>query len=278
MEDAGSAWQKLESLDKIARNPVENHGVSTRRTVMKKTGIFLLILAVIAATVLLWLRGNLDGLVRDAIARYGSEMTQAKVSVGSVKITVSSGEGIISGLVIGNPKGFKTPQALNIQEFAVAIDPASIAGDVVTVKKIAIIAPDVGYEKGDTMTNFDAIQKNIADYLGPADNKPSEGGKKLIVEELTIRNAKVDVSSAFMAGKSIVVDLPDITLRNLGKAKGGITPGELGREIVGALQKQLTHAVNFDKLGKAIDESASAAAKEATEATGEAVDKIKSLF
>lgn len=46
------------------------------------------------------------------------------------------------------------------------------------------------------MTNFDAIQKHIADYLGPAGSK--DGGKKLIVELLTIRNAKAQASAAFM--------------------------------------------------------------------------------
>ncbi|HQR51063.1 MAG TPA: hypothetical protein PKW44_05445 [Methylophilaceae bacterium] len=245
---------------------------------MKKLGLALLVLIVIVASALLWLRGNLDGLVRDAIAKYGSEMTQARVSVDGVKISAASGKGIISGLAIGNPKGFKTPRALNIQEFTVAIDPATIAGDVVTVKKIAIIAPNVVYEKGETMTNFDAIQNNIANYLGPSDNKTSEGGKKLIVEKLTIRGARAEVSAAFMDGKTVTVDLPDLTLRNMGKAKGGITPGELGQEIAGALQKQLAHAVNFDKIGKAIGESASATAKEAAEASGKAVDKVKSLF
>jgi len=242
---------------------------------MKKLGIALLVLLVIAAGALFWLRGNLDGLVRNAIAKYGSEMTQAKVSVGGVKITAANGEGIISDLNIGNPKGFKTAYAFKVKEFTVVIDPASIAGDVVTVRKIAIIAPDVIYEKNDTTTNFDAIQKNIADYLGPSESKP---GKKLIVEELTIQGAQAQASAAFMDGKTVNVSLPDITLRNLGKAKGGITPGELGQEIAGALKKQLSSAVSFDKLSKAVSEKAGEAAQAAKDSGGKALDKVKSLF
>lgn len=242
---------------------------------MKKIGIGLAVVLMVIAGAIYWLHGNLDGLVRDAIAKYGSEMTQAKVSVDGVKITMADGQGIISGLTIGNPKGFKTAYAFKVKEFTVAIDPASITGDVVTVKKIAIIAPHIIYEKGDAMTNFDAIQKNITDYIGPSDNKKSSGGKKLIVEELTIRGAKAEASAAFLANKSVEVDLPDLTLRNLGKAKGGVTPGELGQEIAGALKKQLTGSINFDKLGKALQEKAKGVVGNAA---GDAIGKVKNLF
>lgn len=245
---------------------------------MKKLGIVVIAVVAIIAAGLFWLRGNLDGLVRDAIAKYGSEMTQAQVSVGGVKISATDGQGVISDLVVGNPKGFKTAHAFAVKEFTVAVDPASLTGDVITVRKIAIVAPNVVYEKGDAMTNFDAIQKNIADYLGPSDGKSSQGGKKLIVEELTVTGAKAKAAAPFMDGQTMTVDLPDISLHNMGKSKGGITPGELGKEIAGALQKQLSNAVNFDKLGKAISEKAGATVESAKKAAGSATDKIKDLF
>ena len=240
---------------------------------MKKVGIALLVIIAVIAGALYWLRNNLDGLVRDAIAQYGSEMTQAKVSVGSVKIDAVNGEGIISDFEIGNPQGFKTPYAFKVKEFTVAIDPATLTGNVITVKKIAIVAPDVIYEKGDNMTNFDAIQKNIADYLGPSEQTSSEG-KKLIVEEFKLRDAKAQAAAAFMDGKTVDVDLPDLTMRNIGKKEGGITPGELGQRIAGAMKKQLSGAISFDKLGKAAQQAGEAIGG----AASDAADKIKNLF
>jgi hypothetical protein len=105
------------------------------------------------------------------------------------------------------------------------------------------------------MTNFDAIQKNIASYLGPTDAKQDskKDGRKLIVEELTIRGAKAEASAAFMTGKTVSVALPDITMRNLGKARGGITPGELGQQVAGVLIAKLGSAVNFEGLLKSTD-------------------------
>jgi hypothetical protein len=232
---------------------------------MKKPAIAILVIATIAGAVLYWLSGNLDGLIKSALASHGSAMTKAPVSVVAVKIAPADGKGTISDLVIGNPAGFNSSHALKVGRIDVEVDLGSVAKDVILIRRIAVHGPDVIYEKGDAMTNFDAIQKNIAGYLGPADNNRS--GKKLIVEELTIRDAKAHASAAFLNGRSVSVPLPDITLKNLGKAKGGITPGELGQEVAGALKAKLTGAIRFDRLLKSTGE--------VLESTGA---KVKGLF
>jgi len=228
---------------------------------MKKLVTILLVLVAVIGAVIFWLSGNIDNLIKNAVARYGNAMTQAKVSVDTVKIAPTDGKGTISNLVIGNPAGFKTAYAIKVGRIDVDIDIASVTKDVILIHRIAIHAPDVIYEKGDSMTNFDAIQKNITSYLGPADSQ--KGGKKLIAEELTIRDAKAQASAAFMRGKTLNVPLPDITLKNIGKAQGGISPGELGQEVAGALKARLTGAVSFDRL---------------TKSTGEALDKAGTAF
>ncbi len=229
---------------------------------MKKLALITAALAVVVAAGLFWLRGNLDGLVKDAVATYGSAMTQANVSVGAVEIRAGDGTGVIRDLSIGNPAGFKTAHALKVDRIEVGIDIASVARDVVTIHRIAIVEPDVIYEKGEAMTNFDAIQKNIAAYLGPAGNNTADGGKKLIVEEFTVRNARAEASAAFLQGKTVAVLLPDITLRDLGKRKGGISAGELGQEIAQAMKQNLAAAVSFDSLarsaGQALDKAGNA--------------------
>lgn len=221
----------------------------------KKFAAALIILATIAAAAMFWLSENVDGLLKTAITTYGGAMTQAQVGVDAVQVAPADGRGTIRNLVIGNPAGFKTSHAIKVAQIDVVIDIASLTRDVVVVRRIAINSPDVVYEKGDSMTNFDAIQKNIATYLGPAESPRNDKGKKLIVEELIIREAKAQASAAFMDGKTITVPLPDITLRNLGKAKGGISPGELGQEVAGALKARLTGAISFDRLMKSAGET-----------------------
>lgn len=222
---------------------------------MKKITAALLVLALIVGAAVFWLSGNIDGLIKNSITDYGSAMTQAKVSVDAVKIAPVDGKGTISNLVIGNPAGFKTAHAIKVRQIDVDIDIASVTRDVVVIRRIAIDAPDVIYEKGETLTNFDAIQKNIARYLGPDNGAKDDQGKKLIVEELTIRNAKTQASAAFMNGKTVSVPLPDITMKNIGKAKGGISPGELGKEVANTLEARLSSAVSFSRLMKPADEA-----------------------
>lgn len=215
---------------------------------MKKiVAVALLLVIAAVAGALFWLRGNLDGLVKDAIEKYGSAMVKAPVRVEAVEIKPSDGRGAIRGLSIGNPAGFHTPYALKAEEIEVAIDLATLTRDVVTLNRIAITAPDVIYEKGDAMTNVDAIEKNIAEYLGPS---KQEGGKKLIVLEFSMRKAKAQASAAFMKEKTVTVSLPDIELHDVGKAQGGLTPGELGQVIAAAVKQKLTGAISFDRLMK----------------------------
>lgn len=221
---------------------------------MKKVIYLLIALLLVAVGVgVFWLRGNLDGLVAQAIRDYGSAMTQATVKVDSVKIQTTDGRGELRGLFVGNPKGFKTDHALKADVVELEVDVASLAKDVVVIRKVVVLAPDVIYEKGDTMTNFDALLKNVGHYLNP-EGKPKDpkNEKKYIVEDFVLRDIKTQASAAFMDGKTVTVSLPDIHLRDLGKAKGGATAGELTQEIIAAIKAKLTGAVSFDNMLKSV--------------------------
>lgn len=211
--------------------------------------LFALLLLVILGSVY-WLHGNLNHLVKNGIDSYGAAITGVPVKVESVDLAPTDGRGKLSGLLIGNPAGFKSPYALKVGKVELEVELPSLTQDVVVIKKIAVVSPDVFYEKGDAMTNFDAIQKNIANYLGPS--SPDSKGKKLIVQELIVSNAKAHATAPFLGDKTITANLPDLHLRDLGKAKGGITPGELGQEITNALEQRLKASLSFDRLVKSV--------------------------
>ncbi len=193
-----------------------------------------------------WLHWNLDRLVQQAIARHGSEITGASVTVAGARLETANGRGELRGLRIGNPAGFKTLYAVQADRIELELDLITLASDVVVIRKIAVIGPDVIYEKGERQTNFDALQAQIAKAVGQSAN--AGPGKKLIVQELVVRNARAQASAAFMGGKTVSVTLPDLLLRDLGKAEGGLTPAQLGQRIASAVEKRLTAAVSFDKL------------------------------
>jgi hypothetical protein len=216
---------------------------------VKKLSISLLTVILIVAGGAYWLHFHLDGVVKDAITHYGSAMTQTKVEVDSVEIRAHDGTGVIRGLRVANPPEFKTPYAVQVAAIEVSLDINSLTKDVVLVKRIGIEAPDVIYEKAGAVTNFDVLQKNITHYLG-ASEKRETSGKRLIVEELRMRDGQARASAAVLQGQAIATALPDLELRDLGKDKGGVSPGELGQEIVSALRHKLAIAVSLDKLAE----------------------------
>lgn len=215
---------------------------------MKKPYIVLLaVLLVLAAGMFyLWLANPLNAWVKAAIENYGSEMTQAKVSVSDVDLSPADGKGVLSGLALGNPDGFKTPYAFKAGHIELALEPASLTGKVVLIRKIQVDAPYISYEKNGGITNFDAIQRNVQRYIGASRQAPKEERKdemKMIIESLVIRNAKVNYNGL------MDLKLPDIELRNLGKKKGGATSAEVTNAIVAELNRKL--AIELAKVAAA---------------------------
>jgi hypothetical protein len=204
-----------------------------------------------------WLYGNLDAIVARAIARYGSQMSGAKVSVEAVQLRSTDGIGVVRGLTIGNPPGFRSDHALKVGVIEVAIDVRTLTDPVVVVKRIAIDSPDIIYEKGDGLTNFDAIQQNIARSLAspgsPAQTTPSGAPpRKLIVEDFVIRNAHAQATAQALLGKTVSATLPDVHLRQLGRAEGGLTPAQLGQVIARAISQRLVASLGFERVLKSL--------------------------
>ena len=184
-----------------------------------------------------WLYASRDALIKRAIERYGPEVTGVGVRVGGVRLEPLDGSGAIRGLEIGNPPGYKAPHALSLGEMRLAVDPASLASDVVHVKELSLEAPSITYERGPGGDNLTAIQKHIESYLPKsapdkaAAKKPGPE-RKFIVDRVAVRKAKVSYAGA------VSVDVPDLQLRDLGRQSGGATAAEITREVWTALTRQ----------------------------------------
>lgn len=218
---------------------------------IKRIVVVIALLALVAAAAgVWWLSRNLDDIAKSAIQNYGSAMTQARVSVGAVQLSPTDGKGSISELRIANPTGFKTAHALQVGKIEVEIDIATLNDKVIVIRRIAVDSPDVIYEKGDSLTNFDVLMRNISQHIGESapSGSGAGSGKKLIVDALTIRGAKAHATAPLLGGKIIDVDLPDIVLKNVGRAEGGVTPGELGGIVANAIRSRLMGSFSFDRL------------------------------
>lgn len=213
----------------------------------------LALLAAVAWAGLYRLSTGINELLAEAVAGQGSAIARANVSVGKVETALARGKGIIGTLVVANPAGYRTAHAFKARTVEVDFDLASLATDVVVIRLVTIDGPDVNYEHGATTTNFDAIHDSIANHLDAMRRNSDHEGKRLIVEELTICNAKAQASARFMGDKTLSIPLPDITLKNIGKDRGGVSPAELARIVTGALNARLAGAGSVGRLARATD-------------------------
>lgn len=239
-------------------------GEMTRKMLLDLLGAVLIIVAIAAY----WLFNSLDALVQAGIEKFGPEVTQVSVKVGSVRLDPVSGEGEISGLRFGNPNGFKVESALKAGTIRLRMNPASVASEVVLIHEVIIQSPDVTHESGAAGNNLETIQKNIESYVVRFSGGKKDGSapkKKLIIENLYIRDAHVNVNTVMSAGKIVSFPVSDLHPRDIGKREGGASPGEVMKQVCGALMRSTGNVVS--RIGSAVSEGAKSA-----------VEGVKKLF
>ena len=244
---------------------------STTKKVLVGAAIVLILALVGGAW---WFYHSLDSLVASAIRTFGPEITGVSIRLDGVTIEAMDGRAALHGLVVGNPPGFSTDHALSLGEISMTLDLDSLTKDVIVIKQVSIVKPDVTYELGPGGSNLDTIQRNVDRYVtqhgGANEHTERNGGKKLVIEDLYIKNATAHVSTAVMQRSGMSVPVPDLHLRDIGKRSGGATAGEVVKQVLGALTHGVTRTIASRGLGGTIDTL--------KEGTGSALDAVRGLL
>lgn len=228
----------------------------------RSTWVTLAMVVVLTGFMAVFLLFSMDSLVTMAIEKYGSEALEAKVTLDETKISVTSGKGTLKGLTVENPKGFETDTAFKLGEISLQLDVGSITKDTVIIKEVIISAPEITYELGADGSNLDALQRNAATQTGGGQGKSSDAdrpgkskksGKKLIIDNIIIRDGKINVSAVGLQGRKMSVKLPKVQLTGIGRDKGGATPSEVIKKLIDAINIAAGGAVKTLGLGKVLE-------------------------
>lgn len=228
---------------------------------MKKILIGVAVLIVIVAGISVYVLSSLDGIVKSAIKTYGSEATKTQVSVGNVEIKLSSGSGKISGLTVGNPKGFSDPDIFKLGMISTKIDTGTVTKNPVIIDELIVRSPAVFYEINKSgVSNVDVLKKNLGQAgsaSGKADKKSTGKQLKMIIRKLVVEGGKARVRIAALGNKVQNVDIPRIRLTNVGKKSGGATAAEvaqiLGKHLVKNVKGSVAKLGVQQYLGKSAD-------------------------
>lgn len=218
---------------------------------MKKiiTTAALVLLAVIIVALIIF-GVCLNHIVKSAVETYGPRLTRTTVVLDSVDLSLLTGSAKVKGLVVGNPKGYHTPQSISAGLISVGLNPASVFSSKVVIRSIRLESPTITFEGGLAGNNLSQILDNVnsssqqAGTLSTNVATAPKSEKKFEVDDLVVSGAKVQVfiNGAGMAQPQVIV-LPDIHLTDLGKGGEGITATDLARRVLVAISSATLEAV-----------------------------------
>lgn len=251
---------------------------------MKKF-ILIAVAAIVAVVVgaIVFVGSNIDGIVKNGVETYGPRFTGSQVRLGGVSWSIMGGEVTVNEFFLGNPQGFKTAHAFKVSRIKVVVDAASLTSDTVRIKEIVIDAPDIIYEMGGGSSNLQAIQNNVNKAAGGGKSSSKSDGpsKKVVIDNLYVRNAKAALSAGMLGGKVIPLPVPDIHLKDIGKKENGTSMGEATKQLLDEITKSATSAAGKIDI-KGMTEGASKAVGDAAKGAGDAMkgvgDQLKGIF
>lgn len=252
------------------------------------------IIVIVAVVVFVGL-SNLGPIIKKAVNTYGPKITKTELHVADVGVSILSAEAKINNFFLGNPKGFKTPSAVQVGTVFVNVDEKSLTNNPIIIDRIEVKNPEITYEKKGKTDNFQSILKNVnkataSEKSSTTSTQEQRPGKKLIIRDFIITDGKVNVALSIygLGQKEINVPLPDIHLKDIGKEKNGASAAEVSKQIFDALYGKITSGTVTDSInqqlktyGVNLDSLSETAAKQVEGASKKAKDlgeKVKGLL
>lgn len=207
-----------------------------------KIGLWAIVILLVAVIVLLNVAGGT--VIRNAVNVAGPLAMGVPVTLQDADLHLLRGNVRLEGLHVGNPEGFKTAGIFDLGRLDIDLDMRSLLGDTIRIRTIHIKDPNITYERGLTDSNLGALLRQLegekSKEKSEPDSAPKEGGKKVVIDEIQIAGAQLNVSVTLAGGYSAPMPLPTITLRDVGKEKEGASLTEVITSIVGAIAGTVT--------------------------------------
>jgi len=201
---------------------------------------------------------SLNSIVKKGVETVGPQLAKVDVQLKRASLSPMSGKGQLTGLVIGNPEGYKTPSAISVGDVKMALEVSSVFSDTVVVDSVNIQAPEVTLEGSLTGgNNLSKILSNLEAATGGGvkteKTESAESQKKFIVKDLLIQDGKVHLSATALGGKAYTVPLPVVHLQDIGTSEKGVSAAELSKKIMQSLLANVLKAAQENLSAKDLE-------------------------
>ncbi|MSU68707.1 MAG: hypothetical protein EXS40_09070 [Opitutaceae bacterium] len=242
---------------------------------MKTLLIVLGVLAALGVAAVISLQLFLGSAVTAGVNHFAPKLTQTSVVLQGASISPLTGSGTLTGLVIGNPKGWGETPLCTLGKVHLNVAPFSLLSDRILINEIVVDAPEINYETKIIASNVADLLKSVDATLGGGNKAltaTTKDGKpiKVEVKKFRLTNARVRLGAD---GAGLTIPMSDMELHDLGTAEGGLTPEQLTSAIVKQVAGNVVAATV--KAGGDIGKTGGAAAAEGAK---KAVESIKGLF
>jgi len=183
--------------------------------------VLVLVILVAVAVGLIALRGG--PIIREGVNRIGPRVLGVPVTLESARFNPLEGQVHLTGLLVGNPEGFRTESLFDLHHFEAAINVRSLLTDTIIIDRILIEAPRITYEMRRGGSNLGVLLAHLEGEpkAAPTPDPDAEPRTKatertVVIRELVLVDARVDVSATAAGGRTVPVQLSTITLHDLG--------------------------------------------------------------
>lgn len=183
---------------------------------------------------------NINAIVRDVVETQGSQVLQTPVVMELVDIKLLDGSAELGKFSIANYEGFEQPNLLSFEAIKVDIDPTTINQEVIVLDEVTISGVALVAEQKGTTTNLQALLDKLPESEAAAETESSTGeaGSDVLLAIRKLNFVGNNLSLATEDYGTHTLDLPAITRTNLGSSANGLTPAELGTEILEPLLEE----------------------------------------
>lgn len=225
---------------------------------MKKLMRIVLVLVLLLAVGVGGLYFYRNRLIRSAVESQANSSLGVKTTLGSANLALFGGTLSLGDLKIGSPTGYTAEQMFTLGELGLGVNYSDLRKEPIRVSKITIDKPAVMIEMVNGKFNFQALMDQMGSGSPPQtkDGKPAEP-VKMIIDELTLKDATVLLRAPPILPKEITVNIPSVTLKNIGNADGAQNGAAIKEVVVAAMGALAASASNssllkdfggFDKL------------------------------
>lgn len=163
-----------------------------------------------------------DPMVTRAINEAAPRVLHVDTRVESCRLSLLKGAVTLQGIELKNPEGFQSPRMVYLEELSVSLSPQSLLGDRIRVRDVKIRGVDLVYEEaGFGRSNLSVFASRLKEQMNPhgpllGESEPADK-KAMTIDRVRVEGGRVTVSAVISRGKGIVLPLPPLEIRDIGK-------------------------------------------------------------